>query len=52
MITRKLRQSRSKLDQAIIACVLVTLGVNLFYLVGQMQESAAFAVFPGAGALA
>ncbi|MXP08918.1 hypothetical protein [Pseudoblastomonas halimionae] len=52
MNTRKLLQSRSKLDRAIIASILATLGVNLLYLATQLQAAPALAVIPTAGGLA
>lgn len=52
MKTRQLHPTRTKLDRAIIACILATLGVNLFYIAGQLQASPAFAVLPGTGTLA
>lgn len=52
MTTRQLQPTRTKLDRAIIACILATLGVNLFYIAGQLQATTAFAILPGSGALA
>ncbi len=52
MKTRQLQPPHSKLDRAIVASVLITLGVNLLYMAGQLQIAPAFAILPGTGALA
>ena len=52
MKTRQLQPTRSKLDGAIVASILATLGVNLLYIAGQMQAAPVFAILPGTGALA
>ncbi len=52
MKTRQLQPSRSKLDRVIVASIFATLGVNLFYIAGQLQASPTFAMLPGTGVLA